>query len=229
MSQTGASERSAEAATPRTTLVPPPRPDAAANAPAAPPDSPLQASFDAFFIPDFCAPRMVFAVVLIAELVALTLTLARPDTAFLTELARISMFLQWLGLTSAALLCYSRRWLARLTVAQSSSAAFALLLANTAVISLLALWLGTAFGADGRVSARIDCNRGSGSWKSDGKSQIEFGPMAVTRAMCPPGSMDMHDHILKQMPHIRSYVIKDGHLFLSLMADGGTYELEPAR
>jgi len=24
-------------------------------------------------------------------------------------------------------------------------------------------------------------------------------------------------------------VIKDGHLFLSLMADGGTYELEPAR
>jgi two-component system sensor histidine kinase AlgZ len=155
MSQTGASERPAEAATPRTTLVPPPRPDAAANAPAAPPDSPLQASFDAFFIPDFCAPRMVFAVVLIAELVALTLTLARPDTAFLTELARISMFLQWLGLTSAALLCYSRRWLARLTVAQSSSAAFALLLANTAVISLLALWLGTAFGADGSVAAAL--------------------------------------------------------------------------
>ena len=86
-----------------------------------------------------------------------------------------------------------------------------------------------AFGADGRVSARIDCNRGSGAWKSDGKGQIEFGPMAVTRAMCPPGSMPMHDHILKQLPHIRSYVIKDGHLFLSLMADGGTYELEPLR
>jgi para-nitrobenzyl esterase len=86
-----------------------------------------------------------------------------------------------------------------------------------------------AFGTDGRVSARIDCNRGSGSWKSDGKSQIEFGPMAVTRAMCPPGSMDMHDHILKQLPHIRSYVIKNGRLFLSLMADGGTYEFEPLR
>jgi len=86
-----------------------------------------------------------------------------------------------------------------------------------------------AFGADGRVSARIDCNRGSGGYKLPGNNQIEFGPMAVTRAMCPPGSMDMHDHILKQMPHIRSYVIKDGHLFLSLMADGGTYELEPAR
>jgi para-nitrobenzyl esterase len=86
-----------------------------------------------------------------------------------------------------------------------------------------------AFGADGRVSARIDCNRGSGTWKSDGKSSIEFGPMAVTRAMCPPGSMSMEDHILKQLPHIRSYVLKNGRLFLSLMADGGIYELAPAR
>jgi para-nitrobenzyl esterase len=85
------------------------------------------------------------------------------------------------------------------------------------------------FQADGRVSARIDCNRGSGGWKSAGKNQIEFTPMAVTRAMCPPGSMDMHDHILKQIPHIRSYVIKNGRLYLSLMADGGTYELAPAR
>ena len=86
-----------------------------------------------------------------------------------------------------------------------------------------------AFGADGRVSARIDCNRGSGTWKSDGRSQIEFGPMAVTRAMCPPGSMPMHDHILKQLPNIRSYVIRNGRLFLSLVADGGIYEFEPAR
>jgi two-component system sensor histidine kinase AlgZ len=86
---------------------------------------------------------------MIAELVAVTLALARSDTPFLTELARISMFLQWLGLTNAALLCYSRRWLARLTVPQSSGAALALILLNTVVISELALWLGTAFGAVG--------------------------------------------------------------------------------
>jgi para-nitrobenzyl esterase len=85
------------------------------------------------------------------------------------------------------------------------------------------------FGADGRVRARVACNRGSGSFKTDNKSRIEFGPMAVTRAMCPPGAMDMHDHVLKQLPHIRSYVIKDGRLFLSLTADGGIYEFEPAR
>jgi two-component system sensor histidine kinase AlgZ len=145
MSKTGAVENAADDRPPRTTLMPPPRPSAAADAPAAKADSAL----DTFFIPDFCAPRMVLAVVLIAELVAVTLALARPDAPFLTELARLSLFLQWLGLTNAGLLCYSRSWLARLTVPQSSVAVFALILLNTVAISELALWLGTAFGAVG--------------------------------------------------------------------------------
>ena len=41
------------------------------------------------------------------------------------------------------------------------------------------------------VSVRFDCNRGRGSWKSSGGGQLEFGPLALTRAMCPPGSL--HD------------------------------------
>jgi para-nitrobenzyl esterase len=83
-----------------------------------------------------------------------------------------------------------------------------------------------AFPDDGVLTARIDCNRGRGGWKSSGPNQLEFGPMAVTRAQCPPGSL--HDQIVKQLPYVRSYVVKDGHLFLSLMADGGIYEFEPA-
>ena len=81
-----------------------------------------------------------------------------------------------------------------------------------------------AFGADGVVNARIDCNRGRGGWKSAQKGQLELGPMAITRAMCPPGSL--HDQLVKQLPYVRSYVIREGRLFLSLMADGGTYEFE---
>jgi two-component system sensor histidine kinase AlgZ len=146
MSKTGAIDQPAEDRPPRMTLVPPPRPSASA---ATAVTSTLESRIDEFFIPDFCAPRMVLAVVLIAELVALTLALARSDAPFLTELARISLFLQWLGLTNAALLCYSRRWLARLAVPQSSVATFGLILLNTVVISELALWLGTAFGAVG--------------------------------------------------------------------------------
>ncbi|RJG05719.1 META domain-containing protein [Noviherbaspirillum cavernae] len=80
------------------------------------------------------------------------------------------------------------------------------------------------FGSDGRVSARIDCNRGVGTWESAGPNQLQFGPLALTRAMCAPGSL--HDRIAKDWPYVRSYVIKDGHLFLSLMADAGIYEFE---
>jgi len=82
-----------------------------------------------------------------------------------------------------------------------------------------------AFAADGSFSMRIDCNRGRGGWKSAVPGQVEFGPMAITRAMCPPGSL--HDQIVRQWPFVRSYVIKDGRLYLALMADGGIYEFEP--
>ncbi len=128
----------------------PPRPSAAA------PDATVDradSALDTFFIPDFCAPRMVLAVVLIAELVALTLALARADTPFLTELARMSLFLQWLGLTNAGLLCYCRHWLARLAVPPSSAAVFALIVLNTIVISEFASWLGASFGAFGLATA----------------------------------------------------------------------------
>lgn len=82
-----------------------------------------------------------------------------------------------------------------------------------------------SFGNDNRLTARIDCNRGNGSWKSAGPNQLEFGLLALTRATCPPGSL--HDRIVRHWPFVRSYTIKDGHLFLSLMADGGIYEFEP--
>jgi para-nitrobenzyl esterase len=43
--------------------------------------------------------------------------------------------------------------------------------------------------------------------------------------MCAPGSL--HDRLAKDWEFVRSYTIKDSHLFLSLMADGGIYEFEP--
>ena len=84
-----------------------------------------------------------------------------------------------------------------------------------------------AFGADGQVTARIDCNRGRGTWKLSGVSQVALGPLAMTRAQCPAGSM--HDQIVKQWTSIRTYLLREGRLFLLLMADGGAYEFEPAR
>jgi len=82
------------------------------------------------------------------------------------------------------------------------------------------------FGAAGVLNVRFDCNRGRGSWKSAGPGNLEFGDLALTRALCPTGSL--YDDLVRQWPHVRSYVFKDGRLFLSLMADGGTLEFEPS-
>jgi putative lipoprotein len=82
-----------------------------------------------------------------------------------------------------------------------------------------------AFASDGGVSVRIDCNRGHGTWKSEGPDQIRFGPLALTRAMCPPAPLN--DRIPKDWDYVRSYTLTRGHLFLSLMAGGGIYEFEP--
>lgn len=81
------------------------------------------------------------------------------------------------------------------------------------------------FGTDGRLSARIDCNRGTGTWTSPGPPKLTLGPLALTRAQCPPGSL--HDQNVRQWTYVRSYVMRGGNLFLSLMADGGIYEFEP--
>jgi len=81
------------------------------------------------------------------------------------------------------------------------------------------------FGSDGNVAVRLDCNRGSGNWKETQAGILELGPLTLTRAACPPGSM--HDHIVRQWPYIRSWVMRDTHLYLALMADGGIYEFLP--
>jgi para-nitrobenzyl esterase len=83
------------------------------------------------------------------------------------------------------------------------------------------------FLADGAVAMRIDCNRARGAWKSRAPGQLEFGPMAVTRVECPPGSL--YDRFARDVSTVRSYVIRNGHLFVALMADGGVYEFEPRK
>ena len=98
----------------------------------------------AFYLPDFCTSRTTLAIVLIVELTALVLTLARQNTAvdFWTDLVRTSMFLLWIGLTGAALLCALRSRLARLAVAAGSAAVLALITAVVAAVSLCVYLIG---------------------------------------------------------------------------------------
>jgi len=97
---------------------------------------------DALYLPDFCTSRATLATVLIVELTALVLTLARESGTidFWTDLARTSMFLLWIGLAGSALLCALRPQLARMTVAAGSAAVLALIGAVIAAVSVCA-WL----------------------------------------------------------------------------------------
>ncbi|MCF8382323.1 MAG: META domain-containing protein [Chlorobium sp.] len=84
--------------------------------------------------------------------------------------------------------------------------------------------------ADGTINMRLNCNRANGTWTADqagdpSSGGFTLGPLASTKALCPPPSMD--GMILKDAGYIRAYVLKEGRIYLSLMADGGIYVWEP--
>lgn len=79
--------------------------------------------------------------------------------------------------------------------------------------------------SNGRTVIEADCNRGTGSWTSESPGQLQFGPIATTRALCLPESLS--ERYLAQFEWVRSYVMEDGRLFLATMADGSIIEFEP--
>jgi two-component system sensor histidine kinase AlgZ len=95
------------------------------------------------FLPDFCAIRSVFLVVLIAELLALVLTLAGsgPLRGRLDDLAFNSLFVQWVALVCTALLCASRPWLARFPDSTVAVIAYGAMLMVTWALSEIAWWI----------------------------------------------------------------------------------------
>ena len=62
------------------------------------------------YLPDFCAAGTVLIVVLVAELVAIVLTLAahEPQGRFLLELSKTSLFVLWLALLGTGVMCVLR-------------------------------------------------------------------------------------------------------------------------
>jgi two-component system sensor histidine kinase AlgZ len=100
------------------------------------------------YLPDFCRARTVLAIVIICELTALVLVLARNQVAlgFWTDLARTSMFLLWIGLTNAAMLCLLRGHLNRQSLPRGSAMVLALTTVLVMVISAVAYWLGSRAG-----------------------------------------------------------------------------------
>jgi hypothetical protein len=83
---------------------------------------------------------------------------------------------------------------------------------------------------DGTVRLRLNCNYANGAWSASPDDEgeggrFEFGALAATGAACSQPSLD--EDILTQARFIRSYQLKDGSLYLSVLAEGGVYVWEP--
>jgi heat shock protein HslJ len=85
------------------------------------------------------------------------------------------------------------------------------------------------FGADGRAAFQVDCNRGNGSWTAaaaaSDSGSLSFGPIALTKMFCPQPSVDTT--VAADLGRVRSYLLSDGKLHLSMEADSGIMHWEP--
>lgn len=101
------------------------------------------------YLPDFCAGATILVVLLVAELVAIVLTLAsyaEPGT-FLTELAKMSLYVLWLALLSCTVLCRARTWIERAGKTRGFIIAFFLLVALCLLLAEIAWYATFRYGA----------------------------------------------------------------------------------
>jgi two-component system sensor histidine kinase AlgZ len=97
-----------------------------------------------FFLPDFCEARAVLAIVLIAALLGFVLALGRRGggDGFWIDLARMSAFLLWAGLLTAAALCRARPWLARKPLRSAVAWTLGMMAGIALLLSEVVYWLG---------------------------------------------------------------------------------------
>jgi two-component system sensor histidine kinase AlgZ len=111
-----------------------------------PPESTKTVPDEQFFLPSFCDGRIVFAAIVITELLAFVLVLASPgllDDPW-RSLGLISLLMQWIALTSAAVLCLARPFLYRLGNRGAGVASYLLVLLVTAAVVEMAFQLVSA-------------------------------------------------------------------------------------
>ncbi len=110
-----------------------------------------------FRVPDLCTVPAISLVVLFAELLAVVLVFAGAELSWV-RLALVSLYVQWVALVSAGVLCASRPVLARIPLVPGALLAFSLVLAVTLAVGIAAdlVTAGTfaAAGIDWRAIGR---------------------------------------------------------------------------
>ena len=97
----------------------------------------------ATFLPDLCGLTALFAVAVVSEVVAVIIIVAGAGFGprFLDELALLSLYTQWLGLSSAAALCLARGPLNGLNEQLTAVVSYGLVLVVTYAVAELAWWV----------------------------------------------------------------------------------------
>ncbi len=98
---------------------------------------------ETFFLPNLCARESVFFLVLIAELFALVIVLAQEDILIFdwAALGLISLFVQWVALSSALILCGLRDFLRRIPQKRAVVLGYLVIPVNTWVAASMSRWL----------------------------------------------------------------------------------------
>lgn len=95
------------------------------------------------FLPNFCKGDMIINIIVIAELLALAVTLVTPRITqnIFWDLLLVSIFIQWIALSSAVALCAARDRLNQMPRPYALAVTFMMLLAITFLISEASVWL----------------------------------------------------------------------------------------
>jgi len=107
-------------------------------------------SSDSFYLPEFTSTNAVMALVIMSQLIAVILSLARvsPDISLFADLGKTSLLMFWMTMSSALVLTLARPILSRLDVIRATCLGFGLVLINIAVVSELIVWVGNFIGVD---------------------------------------------------------------------------------
>ena len=96
-----------------------------------------------FFLPDLCQAQSILFLVLIAELLVLVLVLASSSLLSFSwsKMGLVSLFVQWVVLTSATVLCNFRPLLMRMSIFYATLTGYGIILSLTLIFSILGEWI----------------------------------------------------------------------------------------
>ncbi|OAD21934.1 sensor histidine kinase FimS, partial [Candidatus Thiomargarita nelsonii] len=197
---------------------------------------------DNLFLPNSCDVYTVFLGILVTELLAFVFVLVPLTdwdyTKLVTDLAMVSLFMQWVTLGSMGLLCLVRRWLSHNNII-AAFITYLLILMMTWLVSEIAwrlnlsssshyLLLGRNLGISAIISAiALRYFYVQFQWKKETKANANSRAQALQARIRPHflfNSMNTIASLIRFQPEKAEYVVEEfAELFRASLADTKTF------